>query len=246
MHWLRVFSLVLGACALFLLSGAADAQNLSSVSGPEVILGDTSAEYRIGFEPGSDGREAAFAHRLHVQHSFNDAWRGRIFVVQSERGGAALEMRNVTLEVQNQFFEAREHGGWASTIRLEGIIQTDGERPGRVRASWLNQLDRGPWQFRGAVYFGKEFGDNARDGLTLETREEATYKIAPKIRFGAQMFHNYNTTAEFGSFAGQRHEIGPVTKIKVNKQVRIEASALIGVSKSAPDATLRVFASYAF
>lgn len=224
---------------------SASAQSLSSVSGAEVVVGDTSAEYRIGVDPESDGNEQGFAHRLHVQHSFDDTWRFRVFAVQSARGGEALRTKSVTFEVQNQFFEARDHGGWTSSWRFEGVLSTDDAKPSRIRGSWLNQIDSGPLQIRANIYLSRDVGENARAGLGLETREEATFKIRDHVRVGAQMFNNYNTTAAPGTFNTQRHQIGPVAKIKISKHLRLEASALYGLSAAAPDQTYRLFLSYA-
>ena len=244
----KITALAAVTAAFFAVVGGATAaaQNISSVSGAEVKAGETAIEYRAAFQPDYDGKPEAFGHRLHFQHAVDDSWRVRALVFQSKKEGEALRTRYAAFEIQNELIEAKEHGGWASAVRVDGIIPVEDNRPGRARVAWLNMLDKGPWQFRGNIYLGKEFGDRARDGLTLETRQEATYKISSLLRLGAQVFDNYNTTAHFGAFAQQKHQVGPVAKWTLSNNVKVETSALFGVSKAAPDAELRLFACYTF
>lgn len=230
------------------LSAAAPAfaQNTSTVTGAEVKAGDRTFEYRAAYAFDDDGKAGVFGHRLHFQYALDDAWRGRVVVLQTKPDDGTLKTRSVSLEIQNQFFEAKEHGGWASAVRLDGLIPTEDGRPGRVRGVWINQLDRGPWQFRANLYVGKEIGELAKNGLTLETREEATYKMSDKVRFGAQLFNGYNTTAHIGGFDEQKHQIGPVLKVNLTDHLKIETGALFGLSRAASDADIRLFAAYSF
>jgi hypothetical protein len=56
---------------LGLLCFKAHASNTSGVHGPVVNPDDRSAQYRLGFAPGEDGGQDAWAHRFHYQHAFN-------------------------------------------------------------------------------------------------------------------------------------------------------------------------------
>lgn len=225
----------------------ANAQNTSSVSNADVKEGDRSVEYRAAFAPAHDGRESVFAHRLHYQHSFSDSWRARVIVSQKKRGDGDLDFRSVTLDARWQFLEDEE-AGWDSAFNFDVVIPDAGDGPGRARIGWLAKVEPGdgPWELRSNLYAGREYGDRARDGLTLETRFEATRSFGDGFRLGAQMFNNYNTTAHIGGFNDQRHQLGPVVKGKFARRLKYEAGVLFGLSERAPDADLRFFVSYGF
>lgn len=244
---MRAFIRFIACTALFAaLCAPAFAQSTSSVSGPDVKDGEDLFEYRIAFSPENDGKEEGFAHRLHYQHGFSDSFRGRIFIVQSKRGAEALKTRSITIELQEQFVESEDSGGWDSSFRVEGIIPTE-KAPGRARISWLNGWEIGHHvELRGNIYFNRSFGDNAAKGISLETREEALVRVSPTVKLGAQMFNYYNTTANFGTFDEQRHQAGPIIKGKLGKHVKYEISALVGLSAAASDLDTRLFVSYSF
>lgn len=238
-------ALALAFAGALLAAAPAFAQNTSSVSGADVKEGTRVFEYRAAYAPEHDGKDSAFAHRLHYQHAFDGSWQGKVIVEQSETGGGSLEFRSVSLELQKQFLESENSGGWDSALRFDGRIPTEDGRPGRARADWLNSVDFGDgWQARGDVYLGHEVGDLAKDGFTLETREELTKKLPNGLRLGAQMFNNFNTTAHFGSFDEQRHQLGPVIKGKISKHVGYNAGVLFGLSDKAPDTDFRLFLTY--
>lgn len=228
-----------------LATAPAYAQNTSGVSGSDVKAGDQEFEYRAAFAPEYDGKPSAFAHRLSYKQAFDGSWSAKIIALQSERGGGSLEFRSVSIEVVKQFLESEDTGGWDSAFRVDGLIPTEDNRPGRVRAAWLNSVDFGDgWQVRGNIYMGREIGDLAKDGLTLETREELTRKLENGMRIGAQMFDNFNTTAHLGSFDEQRHQLGPVIKGKLSKHLGYNAGVLFGISDKAPDTDFRLFVTY--
>lgn len=228
-------------CAALALASTAAAQNTSGVSGPVVKPGERAVEYRMAFRPDGDG----FAHRLHYQQAFG-TWRGRIIVTQSNSGPEGLEFRSVKLEALKQFVRS-DGEGWSSAVRFDGKIPVDGDGPGKARIAWLNSIDfAGGWQARANVYLGREIGDLARDGLRLEPRAEATREIRERLRLGAQLFSDFDTTAAPGDFNDQRHQVGAVLKYETGGGPKFELSALFGASRAAPDVNLRLFVSYAF
>lgn len=241
----QIFSAVI--FAVWGIGVPAMAQNISGVSGADVKAGAAKFEYRAGYSPEMNGADDAFAHRFNLQYALDGRWRVRAMLVQNDRGGAGLQTRDVSLEVMNQFLENEDTGGWDSAIRVDGRIPVADNRPGRVRAAWINNFDLGDgWAARANIYMGREIGDLAKDGLTLETREEVTYEIGGGMKVGAQIFNNFNTTARIGGFDEQRHQIGPVLKGRFSKRIKFETGALFGLSDAASDVDLRFFLSYGF
>lgn len=232
--------------AIALIPAAALAQSTSGVSGADVKAGDDSFEYRIAFSPEDDGKDEGFNHRFHFQHAFDDSWRARIVLNQGKRGAEPLTTQSVGIEILRQFVESEKSGGWDSAIRVDGVIPVEDGRPGRARIAWLNGFDLSEnLDMRANIYFGHEIGNLAKDGVSIETREELTYKLTSGVKIGAQMFDSYGTTAHFGSFDEQKHALGPVLKGKVGKHVKYEFSTLFGLSRAASDVDFRFFVSYA-
>lgn len=227
-------------------SGAALAQSTSGVSGSEVTAGEHLFDYRFAYSPENDGNDEGFVHRFHYQYGLTERLRGRALITFSKRGAEPLKARIASLEGLYQFKERDGKSGWDSAIRLDGNIPLEADKPGRGRVAWHNQyrFEDGV-ELRGVLLVGREFGDLARPGASIETREETTFPLKSRVRVGAQMFNVYGTTADFGSFDEQRHQIGPVVKGRLGEHLRYEASALIGVSEAASDADFRLFVSYA-
>ncbi len=234
------------AVSLFALASPVMAQSTSGVSGADVKDGEDLIEYRFAYSPEDDGKDEGFTHRLHYQHGFSDSWRGRILLTLGKHGADPLKAQTASVEILHQFRESENTGGWDSAIRFDGNIPLEDGLPGRARVAWHNQFELDKHvELRGVILFGHEFGDRAKDGVSIETREEATYKLPSGIKIGAQMFNAYGTTDHFGAFDEQRHQLGPVLKGKLGNHMKYEFGALFGLSRAASDADIRLFVSYA-
>ncbi len=233
------------ALALSAIVSPALAQSVSGVSGSDVKDGEDTFEYRFAYSPDNDGREEGYTHRFHYQHGFSDSLRGRALILMGNKGGEPVEVQAVSAEVLYQFLESEQTNGWDSAIRVDGILSTSSGRPDRVRIGWHNAFELSDiFELRAVLLLGKELGDNHRAGVSIETREELTMKIHPKLRVGVQAFDNFNTTSHIGSFDEQRHQVGPVLKGKLTKRLKFEASTLFGISDDPTDIDARLFLSY--
>ncbi len=237
--------IVLGLIAAFGCAGRAGAQNLSAVPTPDISPGDRTVDFRAGYSLDDDGAADVYSQRFHYQHAVGADWRFRIIVQQNKRDGDALETQSIQLQALTQFVRSEASGGWDSGVRFDGVVPIEQGRPGRARVAWLNSVDLDPrWQVRGDVFISRDIGDNAAAGLFLEIREEITCSVSNRLRLGAQFFHNMNTTARFGSFNEQRHQLGPVARVKLSERLGIDASALFGASRAASEIEFRMAAAY--
>jgi hypothetical protein len=240
-------AIILAATALLasaLVCGGAAAQSLATVPSADVPAGERLIDYRAGFSLPGDGRDGRFGHRLHYQQSLSDSVRLRVIVVQGEDADGALRTQNVIGHVHYQYFESEAHGGWDSAVRFDGFVPVDA-RPGRARVVFLNTVDLSArWQARGDIFVAREIGADAAAGFLLETRAELSYALAPRTRIGAQLFDNWNSTARFGTYADQRHQLGIFARTRITKRLGVEGGWLIGLSRAAPPADVRLMLTY--
>jgi len=243
------FDALQAACAtgaFLFLTGSAAAQNTSGVPGPEITPGEREFAYRLAYAVEDDGAPFAFSHRFHYQETVTDNLRLRLLGSFRDRNGEALDFASVAAEARWQIIESETHG-WDGALIFNVTVPTSDDRPERLRLGFPASIDLTErWQARGVFFTGVEVGEASREGALLEIRAETTYKLANGMRVGAQMFSDFNTTAETGSFDEQHHQLGFVVKGKLSKRLSYETGALFGVSRAASDADLRLFMSYAF
>lgn len=234
-------SISLGVLAAVLTAGGAFAQNSASIPAATIREGEVSVEYRVSY--GDAVAADPFTQRIHVNYAPEDSVRFMAFIEQRKSGDGPLETRRISPNIFTQHVRTKR---WDLGVRWQGDIPLQDGLPGRVRLGLLNNWRLGDIDLRSNVYLGKEIGDNARDGLVFETREEIGLRLAPKLAVGALVFNNFVTTKNFGDFGAQRHQAGPFFRTRVGKHVRIETSALFGFSEAATDAEGRVFVAYSF
>ncbi len=228
------------AAAAAAFHGCAQAQSTGAVASPVIKPG---AAIGVAGAAAFDDGEEGFAHRIDYRRTVAERIRVGAIVFFNDRGGE-YRYRRLALETMYQF--ASSERGWNSAIQFRGRIPDGNDGPGRVRAAWLNRwrpVDGLDLRLIGLA--AREFGDDRRAGFALETRGEATWRVAPETRVGAQIFNRYNTTADFGSFDTQRHSVGGVVKGALTEKISYRVNALAGLSAAAPDIELRARLSLA-
>ncbi len=221
-------------CAMTTASGVAHAQGTGTVASPVIKPGATlSIASGLAFDDGQEG----FAQRIDYRVAVAKNVRLSAIAFANNRGGG-FRYRRLALETMFQFQSSDR--GWNSAIQFRGRIPDGNDGPGRLRVAWLNRwrpTDKTDLRF--IVLAAREFGEDRRQGVALETRAEATWRLSADVRVGGQIFNRYNTTADFGSFDSQRHAIGGVVKGPLTERISYRINALAGVSEAAPDVELR-------
>ena len=234
----------LTAIALMTLPAFAMA-NTSTVFSPEVKAGTQALEYRTSYFPSDGDRDKVFSHRLHYQHAFDDTWRLRLIGQQRSVDGESLDYRYTRLELQQQYQES-EDAGWDAAFRYELQISDESDSPHRVRLVWTAKTDIDDyWQLRTNLITGREFGEEDGNGLLLEVRGQATYKLAGGHRLGLEFFSDLNRTTDIGGFDDQEHQLGPVLKGKFG-ELKYNAGYLYGLSDSVRDHNFRLIFTWDF
>ena len=218
--------------------GGALAQGTGSVASPVVNPGTS-----ISFAAGTTFEDGNIGQRLDYRQSVSDKLRVSALVFFNYNGGE-YRFRRLSVEAMHQF--ASSENGWNSAVQVRGRFpNNDDDSPGRVRVAWLNRWrNKGGAELRLIGLAAQEFGVDRRDGLALETRAEATWRVSSQTRLGAQLFNRYNRVGEFGSFKTQRHSLGGVVKGSLTERVSYRMNVLKGLSDAAADFELRVRFSF--
>ena len=217
-----------------MVHGIALGQGTGTVASPVVKPGSSiSFAAGVAFDDGTEG----YAHRVDYRHAVTDNLRVSAIIFHNDSGGD-YRYRRLTLEAMHQFASSKH--GWNSAIQVRGRLPDGNDGPGRVRVAWLNRWrPTEATELRLIGLASHETGDDSRDGIALETRGEATWRMTSDVRTGVQIFNRYNSTAAFGSFNTQRHAVGGVIKGELTDKLSYRINALTGLSKAAPDFELR-------
>lgn len=238
-NYLTMPAQIIALLVAFSHLGIAEAQQTGGVFGPNITPDSQAVEFRVAFAPSDDGQPDAIASRFHYQATATDTLRFRA-VVQG-RGAPAdqFDFDFVQFEAQWQFRNAEEHG-WTSALRLD--LQLADERRDLLGLNWTSDFKLSEkLTFRQVLLTAVQLGDQAQDGLFLQTRSALLYKISQNYSLQLQSFNLYGSTENIPEFDRQNHGVGPALSGKIGNGWAFEASALFGVSDAASDVDLRLF-----
>ena len=225
------------ACCAFLAAGPASAQNTGGVFGPVVNEGDRQVQYRITFDPDSDG----LAQRIHYEQALNGDFMLRGVVQARKTTDSDLDFDYFQGEL---FWElSRDGASWRTGLRLDARIR-DGDRPETIGLNWMNHWNlAGSFSARFLVLSSVDIGDNARDGVFLQTRASLYRKLGKGPRLGLELYNSYGSTDGFADFDDQRHQLGPAANFSLGAGRSLFTNVLFGLTDATPDAELRLWFS---
>ena len=224
--------------ALFGLAIAASspmaiAQNTGGIFPPMVNEGHKSAQYRVTYNPDTEG----LSQRAHYQQAINGdlMWRGLISARKTNESDVDFDFVQAEL-----FWELSDDGDdWRTGFRFDGRIRDDG-RPGLIGIHWTNQFPvTENWNGRFVALSSFDVGDDARDGVFLQTRGNFFTKLKSGQTVGLEYYNSYGSTDDIQDFEDQNHQIGPYAVFPVTKDWSILTSALFGATDAAADSELR-------
>lgn len=235
------------AILAMITSPASLAQTVGGVFGPVIKEGDRTAEYRLAFVPEAGSDNVRFVHRLHYQYALNDRWRLRGVLQGSDVETGAQEFNFFQGELQWQFLK-KNSIGLASALRFDGRVTEGDDGADLISLNSTTQWDFDQnWRAVGVILVGRELGNEARDGVRLETRVSLTRKITNRYRLGLESFNVYgNSTNGFGPIADQSHSFGPVATASLGQGWSLLGGTLFGLTRAAPGADFRFWVTKSF
>ena len=232
-------TLLFGAAVAVTLP-TATAQNTGGIFPPMVNEGHKSAQYRVTYNPDTEG----LSQRLHYQQAINGdlMWRG--LVSARKTGESDVDFDFIQAEL---FWElSDDDDAWKTGLRFDARIRDD-DRPGLVGVHWTNQFPvTDNWYGRFVALSAVDIGDDARDGIFLQTRGNLFTRLETGQTIGVELFNSYGSTDNFLDLDKQGHQIGPFASFPVNEDWSLFTGALFGLTDASANAELRFWITRGF
>ena len=219
---------------------SAYAQNTGGIFPPMVNEGHKSAQYRVTYNPDTEG----LSQRFHYQQAINGnlMWRGLVSARKTTDSDVDFDFVQAEL-----FWEwSDDDDRWKRGMRFDGRLRDDG-RPGLIGVHWTNQFPvTDTWNGRFVALSSFDIGDDARDGVFIQTRGNLFTKLESGHTVGVEFFNSYGSTDDFRDFEDQSHTIGPFTSFPVNEDWSLFTGALFGRTDGSADSEFRLWITRGF
>jgi len=228
------------ATAFVVSTPTALAQNTGGIFPPIVNEGHKSAQYRVAYNPDTEG----LSQRVHYQQAINGdvMWRGLVSARKTDDSDVDVDFIQAEL-----FWElSDDDDDWKTGFRFDGRIRDDG-RPGLIGVHWTNQFPIAEnWNGRFVALSAFDVGDDARDGIFLQTRGNIFTRLETGQTLGVELFNSYGSTDNFLDLDKQGHQIGPFASFPVSDDWSVFTGALFGLTDASADSELRLWVTRGF
>lgn len=235
----RILTTLLTAALFLSFAHPSFAQNTGGIFGPVVNEGHKLWQYRATIDPDNAAGNVGFAHRLHYEQAINGDLMWRVVGQAKKTAASDLDFDFVQAELFWQI--TPDEQDYQTGLRFDATLRND-NRPEQLGLHWINQwrFAQG-WQVRAIALSGVQLGDNSTDGVFLQSRSHIQKSIDGGKAVGIEMFNNFGTTDNLGSFKDQTHSLGPYVTVPIGDNFSIFAGTLFGLSEAAPDNELRLW-----
>ena len=228
--------------ALF-LSAPAAAQTVGGIPGPGVRADDRSAQVRVAFAPGSDGREDRWAARLHYQRGINDHLRWRVVAFGGDFEGP-LELTSLQGELQ---WEVDSDPQWGKALRFDARLTDGDDGADQLGLVAMNQFRLSDAAYARLDVFGNiQLGNDRSSGIGVELRGRLGYKLDGDTEVFLDSFNNLGRGANFGELKRNRERLGPGVSHRLGKGWSVLGGVLFGLNSVTPDTDVRVWLGKSF
>jgi len=222
------------------VTNLAAAQNTGGVFPATVNDGHRSAQYRIGFNPDTE----AMAQRLHYQQSINGDLMWRVVGQGRKTNESDVDFDFIQGELFWQITE--DNKPWITGLRFDARIRDDG-RPGQFGVNWMHQFRLGDgWSARAVALTSIELGDDAKDGIALQTRGQIAKRLNQGPTVGIELYSSYGRSDNIRDFEDQSHTMGPYVSAKIGDKWSLIAGGQFGLTNGSADTDLRLWITRSF
>lgn len=241
MNRITLASVTLTAC---LLSGTAFADNLK-VYRPDVEKGEFALEANLNYS--ADHRKESdnyFSQVLGFEYGLTDYWKTELSGELEKENGAGDKLTNIKWE--NIFVPFKHGENWVDVglyVELEKAARDN--EPNNSEVKLLLEKKAFGFDNTANLILSHEFGPNHSTDTNAGMALQSLYRIDRSFSPGIEYYANYGALDNGPSFDDQNHVLGPVIEGKIGK-VSYNTGVLFGVSKAAPDTTVKLNLEYEF
>ena len=139
-----------------------------------------------------------------------------------------------------------DNDNWKRALRFDARLRGDG-RPGLIGAQWANEFPVSEtWTARISALSSVDIGDDADDGISLQTRGQIYTKIGSGQKLGLELFNAYGSTDNIPDLDDQKHTLGPFVSFPVTDDWSLFTGVQIGLTEASPDTQLRLHITRGF
>lgn len=225
-----------------LLCSAAPAFATKTVTSPYVTKGKAAVEWRGGYETDGDD-EDLFKTRNQFSYGFTDFYEAKISVDTRDDDDGAFS----DVDLENKF-QLTPKGAYFVDLglRLDYAHSLNGSAD-EIGGKILLGKKTGAFSHLLNVETGREVGEDSSDDWTYGFSYGISHPLTDTLALGAEWYSDFGTLEDDSDYWDeQEHLVGPVLYGTVFENVKYQAGVLAGVSKAAPDATVKMTVNYGF
>lgn len=221
-------------------AAAAPAHATKTVTSPYVTKGKAAVEWRGGYEMDDDEKEV-FKTRNQFSYGFTDFYDLKVSV-DTSHDDEDDEFSDVDFENKFQILPKGEYYIDLG-LRLDYTHALNGGNDG-IGTKILLAKQTGELSHTLNLEAGRDIGDVADDEWGYGMAYGASYPLTETLALGGEWYSDFGDFED--DYSEQDHRVGPVLYGTVLGAIKYQAGVLAGVSKSAPDATIKATANYSF
>ena len=238
--------------ALIAFSNPVLADPADYVKTPTIDYGERELELKFGTSKLADGEGRLSAGTFGAGYGATPYWFTEAYVKYEKAPNERT--RYDAVEWENKFL-LTETGKYAVDLGLfvELEVPRDRAEGYEFRFGPLLQTEFGRVQLNSNFFLKRQVrvgADSDPQVTEFHYQLQAKYRLMREFEFGAQAFGELGQWNHWDSHDQQNHRMGPAVFGKLplgeHQAIRYDAAWLVGVSKAAPDSTLRLQLEYEF
>lgn len=214
-----------------------------TVTSPYVSKGEAALEWKGGYD--IDDGDDEWATEASGSYGVTDWW-------ETEVGFEFADEADEDFEVEALVFENKFQLAPKGELYLDPGLKIEYARnltggPDEIQGKLLLGKEIGKFSNLANIAIGRELGEDSQDDMEYGFSYALAYEHSETFAYGLEWYSDFGTFDDDGdSWDEQGHQLGPVAYGELAENIGYEAGVLIGLSESAPDATLKAVLEYEF
>lgn len=222
------------------------AQAGKSVTSPYVSMGETEIESKTEYKIDNDSNiNGAWEQSVSAGYGITDFWYTELGIEAEKDGISGSDPEFSYLEWENKF-QLTEHGEYFidAGVKTEIKYNLSGDAD-KAKIKGLFAKDVGKFSHTTNLGIERQFGEDRNNDTVASLSWSTVYRYAPDFEPGFEYYGDFGALDDGSSFSEENHRLGPVGYGKIG-EIGYDVGVLFGLSKAAPDGTIKVNLEYEF